>query len=431
MPADLNEGYERILAKCMSAPIKRYMQRALVWLCFAARPLRLVELSEAIVVEDEDVDLDEENRLRNPEQLLSWGQGLFDFDRETTRITLGHSSVKSFLTTPEWIRSSCAAAFEIKEFDAHNMIMRTCLTYLKFRKFAVGCEESPDYLSYLAIEYPLLTYATLKWPLHVRAIEKADWDDIVSFFSTKALPRGGNYGFWIRYISGLAHEGTITKSSPLYYAASFGFSTLVSAFVKFQRPLNLEQGGGRVGSTALQVACFRKQRECARLLVMAGANPFSPDGSGLEGGFSSLFWAELNGWDDIVQLMLHYGAAHGFKPNNEPHTQNATRRARLVQYKDWEYSGKHEQAVERLHWVNYRFSHLHETRVREYLSSLFPNMDFEISSPGFHLRASMRCRVPRPLTEVSKFSASLRLCLCSMLTSTQKERAEIGVLTML
>jgi hypothetical protein len=71
MPNDLNESYERILRQFNSEASRRkcyqkYMRRTLLWLCFATRPLRLAELSEAIVVEEDDAGLDTDLRLRDP-----------------------------------------------------------------------------------------------------------------------------------------------------------------------------------------------------------------------------------------------------------------------------------------------------------------------------------------------------------------------------
>ena len=95
----------------------------------------------------------------------------------------------------------------------------------------------------------------------------------------------------------------VERTEPLYYAASFGYTSLVTAILEFDQPVNLEAPGGRQGSTVLQVACFRKRWDVSRLLVEAGADPFSIDGSPVEGVLSAYWWAEANGWDDILELM--------------------------------------------------------------------------------------------------------------------------------
>jgi hypothetical protein len=332
MPIDLNEIYERILKRCQSVSYRKYMKRALRWLCFSTRPLSLAELSEAVVVEKDDTDLDSNNRLREPEFLLALGQGIFDYDSKTKIVTLGHSSVKPFLTTPEWIQKSEVAEFELNEQEAHHEIMSTCLTYLMFKPFGIGAHGArQDYVRH-AQEYPLLRYASPNWPIHARGVDEHNWEVIERSFSTRNLPTGGNYAYWVRHIAkgGSAPAlPTIKATSPLYYAASFGYTALVSAIIRFVGTLNLEQPGGRVGSTALQVACFRKQRDPTILLVKAGANPFSLDASGC--GFSSVFWATANGWDDVVELMQEYGSRLGFKIPNQRSTQEDRQLAQETQ----------------------------------------------------------------------------------------------------
>jgi hypothetical protein len=94
-------------------------------------------------------------------------------------------------------------------------------------------------------------------------------------------------------------------SDPLYYAASYGYTALVEAILRFNDDVNLEAADGRAGSTALQVACFRRQLGAATLLVRAGANPLTLDGSLIEGdfqGFPALWWVVQNGWTELTEL---------------------------------------------------------------------------------------------------------------------------------
>lgn len=309
MPRDLNETYERILSQFNSElPRQRcyqkYMQRALLWLCYATRPLRLDELSEAIVIEEEDIDLDSDSRLHDPFILLSLGQGLLEYDRKRELVSLGHSSIKTFLTSAE-IRHSTVANFALDEKEAHGVIMRTCLTYLGFKIFETKAIRPINFYPELTSQYPLLSYAAYSWTLHIVDVSNASWDVISAFLATRRYPNGGNYGLWIQFISnGSFPPDVIEQTSPLYYAASFGFDRLISVILANETPLDLEQPGGRHGSTALQVACFRQHHQAAKLLLEAGANPLptNPPGHG-EGIFYCLFWAKENGWDDLVQLM--------------------------------------------------------------------------------------------------------------------------------
>jgi hypothetical protein len=332
MPSDLNEVYSRILSKHNpDTSYRTYMRRILLWLSFANRPLYLNELCEAIIVEEGDVDLDANSRLHDPNMLLQLGQGLFELEKTSGRVTLSHSSVKTFLTS-SYIRTTSAADFALEETEAQNVIVRTCLTYLHFSPFKTRRSGPDGVFNTLSSQYPLLSYAALNWPLHIRDVGKHVQQEIFGFIATVQIPGGGNYAFWIEYITGGLPLKVILRTPPLYFAASFGFTELLSTLIASIKPLNLEQPGGRFGSTALQVACFRRQRKSAELLVEADANPFSLDGSGLDGGFSSLFWAKENGWDDIVESMIRRGTANGFKFQDRAHGRYSTELARRVQY---------------------------------------------------------------------------------------------------
>lgn len=303
MPQNLNETYKRVLARLPAdSPDRMLMQRTLLWLSFTTRPLHLLELSDAVVLEDDDMDLDSDSKLHLPEVLIELAQGLIDYDRESMLVSLSHSSIKTFLTSA-WIQKSSVADFALEESKAHKEILRKCLTYLCFTEFKDGCNQSALVCATRTNKHPLLAYAVHNWALHVGNVDEEVWSHIRGFLSTRELPNGGNYGWWLRCITGFMPPQIVKRTSPLYYAASLGYTSLVKAILDFDHNINLEEPGGRQGSTALQVACFRKQREVSRLLVQAGANPLSPDGSPVEGGLSAFFWANANGWEDITELM--------------------------------------------------------------------------------------------------------------------------------
>ncbi|KAL8860992.1 MAG: hypothetical protein Q9178_002505 [Gyalolechia marmorata] len=273
----------------------------------------LTELNEAVVVDDDDDNLEDDARFQKPDILLRLGQGLFEYQTETGLVSLSHSPIKTFVTSRR-IKSTKVAWFWINESDAHQAILITCLTYLQFNRWGWEATRSTSSYSKIASKYPLMSYAAQCWPFHIRDDGHGSWSRISAFLATKENPGGGNYGFWLKYMAGGLHAEIIQKSPSLYYAASFGYASLVTAIIAHEKDIDLEQRGGRYGSTALQVAAFRRQREVVKLLVEAGANPFSLD-LGLGGGISSFFWAKENAWPDVLELMVRCGAANGFQPN--------------------------------------------------------------------------------------------------------------------
>ena len=335
MPHDIDEAYERVLAQFLSSmPASTrhnmYLYRALVWLSFATRPLRLTELNEAVVVDDDEDNLEDDARFQRPDILLRLGQGLFEYQTETGLVSLSHSSIKTFVTSRR-IQSTKAAWFWMSESDAHQVILMTCLTYLQFNHWGRKATRSTISYNKIATEYPLMSYAAQCWPYHIRDDGTSSWSRISAFLATKEQPGGGNYGFWIQYMAGGLSAEIIQMSPLLYYAASFGYASLVTAIIAHKKDIDLEQRGGRSGSTALQVAAFRRQRDVVKLLVEAGADPFSVDGTGLDGGFSSFFWAEENDWHDILELMVRCGAANGFQPNERATRASYRELARRIQ----------------------------------------------------------------------------------------------------
>ena len=341
MPQNLNESYERVLARIPAdSPDRLLLQRTLLWLSYATRPLDLLELADAVVLEDGDRDIDSDSRLPSPEILVDIAQGLLVYEKDWGLVSLAHSSIKTFLTST-WIQTSRVADFALDEVHAHNTLMKKCLTYLCFPKLGDGA-----YLTDWTIEtmdrYPLLAYATHNWIHHIKTVAEEDWKQIQSFLATRSLPEGGNYCRWIRSVIKVQLSPplrTIRKTSPLYYAASYGFTGLVKAILEFDQSIDLEEHGGRYGSTALQVACYRRQWEVSKLLVEAGAEPFSYD----VGSHTTAFtWASLNGWVKLTELMLMKN------PGKKDEIRTQTPKSRMEAYElllDQQYSDARSKAA--------------------------------------------------------------------------------------
>jgi hypothetical protein len=337
MPRSLNETYAMLLNRIPKlSPDRELLRRCLLWLSFAARPLKLAELAEAVILEHTDEDVDSDCRLRSPEILLDISQGLFDLDFDSGRVTLAHSSIKAFLLS-DWIKDSSVADFSLNNTKGHSEIMRLCLTHLSFSEFSEGYGEPDDVFEWRFEEYPLLEYAAKSWTLHAKTVDPEDWKRIKAFLDTHIRPRGGHFGWWLQCIGAETRPDIFRQSQPLYYPASFGLTNLVKAILDNDPSVDLEAPGGLAGSTALQVASFRKQRDVAILLVEAGSDAFSLDGSALGGGFSSHFWAKANGWDDIVKFMEAKRLASGSKIIEYKYESFSVKYALALQSNDAKY----------------------------------------------------------------------------------------------
>ena len=73
LPKDLNETYERILFKIIGEgeETASTAEKILMWLVGAMRPLRLLELEEALMIEPGSAELNTSLRLINPTDILA------------------------------------------------------------------------------------------------------------------------------------------------------------------------------------------------------------------------------------------------------------------------------------------------------------------------------------------------------------------------
>jgi hypothetical protein len=273
LPPTLEDSYVDFLLR---VPEKNRVlaRKALLWLMFARRPLELVELNEAAIIQEGQSIIDEEDRLSRLELIPEICHGLIDCHSGFT--TLAHSSVARFLTTPK-VYSSKVAYFAINPEEGDRLLMHMCLQYLSMKSFASGfCKTGHELLARLE-SYPLLSYASNCWATHASKVDlnQADVNAIMTFLQTQHLPAGGNYSAWIHVLLPDIDARDTTKlqmTSPLYYAASFGLSKIVSTILDNDKGIDIDARGGRHGSTPLFVACYRGYYDVARILVYAGAS---------------------------------------------------------------------------------------------------------------------------------------------------------------
>ena len=98
LPKDINETYERILLKIIGEgeEIAKTAEKILMWLIGAMRPLRLMELEEAILIELGSVELNTSSRLIDPSDILTiCGSFVEEFeDQGVSRVRLSHYTVR-------------------------------------------------------------------------------------------------------------------------------------------------------------------------------------------------------------------------------------------------------------------------------------------------------------------------------------------------
>jgi hypothetical protein len=161
--------------------------RALWWLVGAKRPLRLEEVSMAIILSSSDDKVEQKKMLANSREVVSrllgalvdirrpradWVIGPPDGTSTTSGlvVTLVHASVKEFLTSTGWssgfVKGEPAATFLISNQMANAWIATRCLSYLTldgiFAEYMLHYTEA-DYYS----AFPLLQYSAEHWAEHI------------------------------------------------------------------------------------------------------------------------------------------------------------------------------------------------------------------------------------------------------------------------
>ncbi|KAF9874801.1 hypothetical protein CkaCkLH20_07938 [Colletotrichum karsti] len=297
IPSTLNETYAGILNR-IPGQDKDIAREALTWLCFSLRPLRLVELAEAVVIEEGDTDIDGDSRLNDPAVVPQICLGLVHASKGV--VTLAHDSIRTFLQS-DWIRTSTASDFALDAAEAHRRIMRRCLTYLNLDPFISGPVHSLPQVDERFRNYPLLRYATFMWPIHSERfpLEKEDENLILDLFETKKLKNGGPFDAWVQFLLRDVDLNSIHNTQPLYYAASFNMTSILELILRPEHNVDVNKRGGRYSSPPLFVALWRRKEQAAKLLVKAGADPDKIDTSGQ----TSRDLALRAGMFDIIKLM--------------------------------------------------------------------------------------------------------------------------------
>jgi hypothetical protein len=318
LPQTLEETYDRIL-DAISDTCKLDVRAVLQWLAFSGRPLRLEEAAEIAAFDVPRAAFDVNRRLLNPLEVLTMCSSLlvtnetyyydYNFGHERVSITelrLAHFTVKDYLLSRS-LQQSRHSYYSIEEKSSNLQIAKACLIYLNMDQFSSGYQDRKNHDALLR-EWPLLDYAARFCGYHLRIVEN-DLDLsarnlLQKLLSSHILPNGGNFWSLVGIVWRTSTRDSIQATKPLYFAASYGLVSAVQLLLTDVAALDLEAKGGRYGSSALQVASYRGNAECVRLLLAAGADPNSTN----DRNQTSLYWARRIGWAEIVDLLRSYGA---------------------------------------------------------------------------------------------------------------------------
>ena len=245
------------------------------------------------VLEEDAPTLDEYSRLPEPGTIVDICQGLIEHDQESGTVVLAHSSVLVSLTA-----FKPTVWYSFHSSHNHGEVAKKCLQYLLFDDFQVGFADDATFET-LHEQFPLLDYAVQQWPIHAKLSGKPElWlPEAKRLCSCFDQVRGANFTFWVQCLMPEASKTTITRSQPLYYAASFGLAELVTNILAFGADVGAR--GGRGNSTTLHAAGLRGHTDVASILLENGAHPDCLDGFGV----TPLHWAKRIRQADLIELL--------------------------------------------------------------------------------------------------------------------------------
>lgn len=153
LPTTLNESYDEALKRVetQEADHKRIALKALAWVSYAYRSLRLLELQHALAIEPGDHELDEEAMV-DAQSITSLCAGLVIIDPSTNVVSLVHYSTKTYFDDIREIRFPLF----------HASITLSCATYLTLK--ALKNLSIGD----IVRSYPLACYAAQFMGEHAR-----------------------------------------------------------------------------------------------------------------------------------------------------------------------------------------------------------------------------------------------------------------------
>ena len=182
LPQSLDETYERILCSIDDSSIED-ARRILTLLCFAARPLTVLELIDGVAVEINSAKLNAKRRLQDADDIREICIGLVDFgisaddmtetykkEERTQTVRIAHFSVQEYLES-ERIHRQKAAIFGLTAATAHAEIAQICLIYWLEPGLAVTNLDEDSYE-----KYPMVYFTAQFWYHHYKSAENADFE---------------------------------------------------------------------------------------------------------------------------------------------------------------------------------------------------------------------------------------------------------------
>lgn len=191
-PSDLTDLYESIISQIMQSDDKA-TQKLLIWTVFGRRALTLLELEDALAIQEtsDSIESLRKHKIHDlTESTITIAAGTI-LEIVDSKVYLIHQSAKDFLLKSEHLTK---VAF-CKGLQPGIYLAKTCMTYLCFTDFieVVPCRDSVQ-LAEKIRRHPFLHYAARNWHRHIKIDDKFNEFDIIIGRLTK--PGSLELGAW-------------------------------------------------------------------------------------------------------------------------------------------------------------------------------------------------------------------------------------------
>ncbi|KAI1170878.1 ankyrin repeat-containing domain protein [Nemania sp. FL0916] len=301
---------------------KRRAFSILRWAVFALRPMTVSEITEALLLEDEDAttldytelpDAIDEFYIKTEilelcESLIEIRQAELGSNLDCATIHLSHFSVRQYILSHLPVRLGEAIANEQLQssYEAmqNNVLARACLRYLNHREVWDDTQTQEE-------SNPMIrafrNYAANSWYKHVNH-GNAGSKDIFRLINSFFYPGNENWESWRRHSEAtfqdlmIQYEGTLNSGNSLFYASLLGLSETVSYLIEVAGlDVNYVDLSNR---TALLAASTKGWLQGVTELLRRGASINVK--SNKERG--PLYAAAHGGHAEVVKLLLDKGA---------------------------------------------------------------------------------------------------------------------------
>ena len=316
----LTEAYTQSMERISGQKpgLKKLAMGVLSWITCANRPLKSIELQQALAIKAGKSELDKGD-LPHIKDMVSVCAGLVTVDEESKIIRLVH------YTTQEYFEQTQTHWFPNIETD----ITTTCITYLSFNVFERGFCQTDEEFEEQSQSNLFFNYAARNWGRHAHkasSLNQVLSQAVISFVISKAkvdassqwllaikryssqtgysqeVPRRMTGLHLIVYFGVKSNSKNSDGQMPLSYAAGSGHEALVKLMLDTGKVEADSKNG--YGRTPLWYAAGSGHEATVKLLLDTGKVEADSKGSG---GWTPLSYAAQKGQEAIVKLLLNTG----------------------------------------------------------------------------------------------------------------------------